>query len=129
MSDVLNQLAAVLEERKARLAELIRGPRSEKIVAARANLEGARHDLELRVIEYERAEKLLMQKLTSPANRDRARAALDAATAAVEFNDFITASSDVGNGEDNFFDCLAGFDRVRRDKTVQVDRGIAFGKG
>ena len=81
------ETTAVLEERKARLAELTRGPRSEKIVAARANLEGARHDLELQVLEYERAEKLLSQKLTSPANRDRARAALDAATAAVEFNE------------------------------------------
>ncbi|MBT8079091.1 MAG: HlyD family efflux transporter periplasmic adaptor subunit [Gammaproteobacteria bacterium] len=78
---------AALEERNARLAELIRGPRSEKIAAARANLEGAKHDLELRMLEYDREQKLLQQNLTSPASRDRARAALDAARAAVEFNE------------------------------------------
>lgn len=81
------EAAATLEEARARLAELVRGPRSEKIEAARANLEGARHDQRLRRLEYDRAERLLEQNLASPANRDRARAALDAAETAVAFNE------------------------------------------
>ena len=62
---------------KARLDELVRGPRTEQIEAAKAELEGARKDWEFRKTELLRQEQLLNQKLTSPDQVDRARTARD----------------------------------------------------
>ncbi len=77
----LAEAEAVLGQAQARRDELVRGPRSEQIAAARANLEGATQDLEFRESELERVREVHARGLASPDLLDRARAALDAAQA------------------------------------------------
>ena len=64
---------------KAKLAEIVRGPRKELIDAARAGLSGAEQELVFRRTEHQRAKKILTQQLGSQEQLDRAKAALDAA--------------------------------------------------
>jgi len=78
---------AALGQSQARLDELVRGPRAELIEAERANVAGAREDVEFRRIEWERAVQVYERQLGSPESRDRARAALDAALAALAFRE------------------------------------------
>ena len=77
----LAEADAVLAQHQARLDELMRGPRSEQIAAARANVEGATQDLEFRQSELDRTREVHARGLASPDALDRARAALDAAQA------------------------------------------------
>lgn len=72
--------AAVLQA-QARLDELVRGPRSELIAAARANAAGAVQELEFRQSEYARAKEIHSRNLASEEALDGAKAALDAALA------------------------------------------------
>ncbi len=69
---------------RARLDELIRGPRKELIVAAQANVEGARDELAFRVTDLARAQEVFELNLASDAIRDRAQAARDNAKAQLE---------------------------------------------
>lgn len=80
----LEEARAVLAQARARLDELIRGPREEQIAAARASLEGAQRQVTFRRRELERAERVLERQLASPESVDVARAALDAAEAELE---------------------------------------------
>jgi HlyD family secretion protein len=80
----LAEASAFLGQARARLDELVRGPRREQIAAARANVDGATRSYEFQQVEYERAEKVHARKLASPDVLDRARAALDAAAASLE---------------------------------------------
>ena len=73
--------AADLAQARARLAELVRGPRSEKISAARANVAGAREELAFRQVEYERIQDVFERDLATAALRDQAEASLDSARA------------------------------------------------
>lgn len=77
----LAEAEAAAGQAKARLDELVRGPRAEQIEQARANLDGAQQDVEFREIEYTRAQDLLERELGSSEFRDRAKAQLDAANA------------------------------------------------
>lgn len=77
----LAEAEAALAQQQARLDELVRGPRSEQIAAARANLEGAIEELEFRNSEFRRITEVHARGLASPDMLDRAEAALDAATA------------------------------------------------
>ena len=77
----LAESAAALGQAQARLDELVRGPRSEQIAAARANVGGAKDELEFRRSDFTRVQKIHAQKLASPELLDRAKAALDAAEA------------------------------------------------
>ena len=77
----LAEAEAALGQAQARLDELVRGPRSEQITAARANVEGATQDLEFRQSELERVREVHARGLASPDLLDRTRAALDAAQA------------------------------------------------
>ncbi len=72
--------AATLQS-QARLDELIRGPRSELIAAARANAAGAAQGLAFRQSEFTRAKEVHDRKLASEEALDSAKAALDAAVA------------------------------------------------
>lgn len=81
------ELEAQLAQHRARLDELTRGPRKEQIDAERANVEGAKQDLEFRRVEYQRALDVFERKLASAENLDRARSALDAAAATLEFRE------------------------------------------
>jgi len=80
----LEEAQASLAQSRARLDELTRGPREEQIAAARASVAGAAREVEFRRTEYDRAERLHAQNLASRESVDRARAALDAATAELE---------------------------------------------
>jgi len=77
----LAEAEAAIGQAQARLDELVRGPRSELIEAARANVSGAARELEFRRSEHARLQELKTRKLTSAESLDRARAALDAAQA------------------------------------------------
>ena len=70
---------AAVHQMKARLDELIRGPLSELIVAARAEVAGAAKELEFRDTRYTRVQELHERNLASDEALDSARAALDAA--------------------------------------------------
>ncbi len=80
----LAEAEAALGQAQARLDELVRGPRTEMIAAARANVEGATQDLEFRENEVERVREIHTRGLASPDQLDRAQAALDAARANVK---------------------------------------------
>jgi len=75
----LAEAAAALGQAQARLDELVRGPRSEQISAARANVEGAKDELAFRRSDYARVQEIFDKKLASDELLDRAKAALDAA--------------------------------------------------
>ncbi len=81
----IRETEAALAQSQARLDELIRGPRREKIAAGRASVGGARQELRFRKTEYDRAQQVFEKELASPDTLDRARAALDRAEAALEF--------------------------------------------
>jgi HlyD family secretion protein len=83
----VRQGEAALAQSKARLDELIRGPRKEQIDAGRARVDGARRDLDYRRIEHQRALRLFERELASPGALDRAKAALDQAEANLELQE------------------------------------------
>ena len=80
----LAEASAAVGQAKARLDELVRGPRQEQIAQARANRDGAQQDVEFRELELQRASRLLESDLASVENRDRAQAQLDSARANLE---------------------------------------------
>jgi HlyD family secretion protein len=77
----LAEAEAAAGQARARLDELVRGPREEQIRQARANLDGAVYDVEYRELRYARARDLFEKELGSEENRDRAKSQLDAANA------------------------------------------------
>ena len=77
----LAEADAALAQQQARLDELVRGPRSEQIAAARASVEGATRDFEFRQSELTRIREIHARGLASPDLLDRANAAFDAAEA------------------------------------------------
>lgn len=77
----LAEAQAALGQAQARLDELVRGPRSEMIAAARASVEGTKDELAFRRSDYERVQEIHARQLASPEQLDQAEAALDAAKA------------------------------------------------
>jgi HlyD family secretion protein len=77
----LAEAEAVLAQMQARLDELVRGPRAERIAAARASVGGATQELEFRESELLRTREVHARGLASPDALDRAQVALDAAEA------------------------------------------------
>jgi HlyD family secretion protein len=75
---------AVLAQAQARLDELVRGPRSEQIAAAQAEVEGATQELDFRNNDLERTQNVFARGLASPDVLDRAKAAQDAAQASLK---------------------------------------------
>jgi len=69
---------------RARLDELIRGPRKEEILAAQANVRGGQDDLEFWETELVRARNLLAKEMASEQLYNRAKAGRDAARASLE---------------------------------------------
>jgi len=69
---------------KARMDEMLRGPRSEQITAARASVEGATQDLDFRQSEHSRISEIHQRGLASTEVLDRANAALDASQATLK---------------------------------------------
>lgn len=72
---------AALAQTQARLDELVRGPRSEQITAARADVEGATQELGFRESDLERAREVFDRGLASAEVLDRAEVARDTAQA------------------------------------------------
>ena len=81
------ELDAVVEQQRARLDELTRGPRKEQIDAERANVAGARRELEFRRVEHRRAQDIFEKKLAAAETLDRAKSALDNAEAMLQFRE------------------------------------------
>ena len=77
----LAEAEATLAQMQARLDELVRGPRSEQISAARANVDGATDELNFRRSDFARVQEIYNKQLASPDLLDRAKAALDTAEA------------------------------------------------
>jgi len=77
----LAEAAALYLQSKARMDEMLRGPRSEQITAARATVEGATQDLDFRQSEQLRVSEIHQRGLASTEALDRANAALDASQA------------------------------------------------
>lgn len=77
----LAEAEATLAQAQARLSELTRGPRSEQIKAARANVQGATRELEFRTSDFKRTKQIHEKNLASAELLDRAKAAFDAAGA------------------------------------------------
>lgn len=80
----LAEAAASVGQAQARLDELVRGPRSEQIAAARANVAGATKELEFRQSEFTRVQEIHDRGLAAAEALDGARAALSAAEAALD---------------------------------------------
>lgn len=78
----LQEAGAARRRAEQRLAELSRGPRQERILAAQARLDGAADKLDTERREYERLERLLAEGVVTDSNLDRALAARQAAQAA-----------------------------------------------
>jgi HlyD family secretion protein len=87
----LGIVEAQLEAARQRLAELVRGPRQERIREARARLAGAQENLVIRSNELTRVSTLVDRGLASEADLDRARNAREGAEADV---DALTAGLD-----------------------------------
>ena len=77
----LAEATALYLHSKARMDEMLRGPRSEQITAARATVEGATQDLDFRQSEQLRISEIHKRGLASTEALDRANAALDASQA------------------------------------------------
>lgn len=77
----IEEVQALTSQAEARLAEMIRGPREERIRAARATAVGAEQTARYRRTELDRATKLLSQGLASQELLDQAQVSLDAAEA------------------------------------------------
>jgi HlyD family secretion protein len=80
----LDQASAAKNVAERRLAELVKGPRSQEITEARANLEAAESARETEVNEYGRVQDLVERKLLSQSALDQARARRDTATGAAK---------------------------------------------
>jgi len=80
----LAEAEAAYQQARARMDELLRGPRKEKIVAARATVEGATQDLDFRQSEFTRIQEIHARGLASADALDTANAALDAAQATLK---------------------------------------------
>lgn len=77
----LSESEALMAQAQARLAELKRGPRTERIEEARARLQGAQSEEENARTELARLQSLATKKLVSSESVDAARTRLKKATA------------------------------------------------
>jgi HlyD family secretion protein len=80
----LDEAEAALAQARARLDELVRGPREELIKAGRANVEGATRELAFRNSEMKRTREVHARGLASAEALDRAQVALDGARASLK---------------------------------------------
>lgn len=80
----LAEAEAGLMHARGRLDELLRGPRDERIEAARANFDAAEKDRVFLAAEFERIREIAARDLASPEALDRARRDLETADATLE---------------------------------------------
>lgn len=77
----IDEVRALTSQAEARLAEMIRGPREERIRAAQATTSGAEQAVKFRRTELDRAARLVSQGLASQELRDQAQVSFDLAEA------------------------------------------------
>jgi HlyD family secretion protein len=80
----LAQARANRDRAEQRFAELVRGPRRERILEARARVEGARENLATLRREYDRMQALIDRRLASPSQLDQAHARRELASAELD---------------------------------------------
>lgn len=78
----LDQARAAQRVAERRYAELVKGPRAQQIIEARAALEAARSSYATEINEHRRVEDMVARKLLSQSQLDQARARRDAAASA-----------------------------------------------
>lgn len=98
-----------------RLAELVRGPRQERIREARARLEGARQNLSFQSDELERIGSLVLRQLAAEADLERQRNLRDKAQSEVSSLEAVldelvagTTSEELGQAEARLAQAEAG---------------------
>jgi HlyD family secretion protein len=123
----LAEAQAAYLQTKARMDELLRGPRSEQIAAGRATVEGATQELEFRESEQSRIETIHNRGLASPDILDRANAALDAAEANLKYRlaqleEMLTGTTieELAQAEQSMEQAAARRDRVQ----IDLDRHV-----
>lgn len=122
MQAQLDQANALLAQQEARLAELRRGPRTELITQARAQLEGAAGTLASARHELDRVRPLVDKKLLSPQDLDKAQAAYDTALAARDAARAILAERETGSTSEELDQAVAA-----RDAASASARALAVG--
>jgi multidrug resistance efflux pump len=78
------EAAAMLAQRKARLDELVAGPRAPEIAAAQARLDAARAQLDLAQLNYDKVKQSFESRAASKDEFDQATEELKSAQATVE---------------------------------------------
>ena len=81
---LLAQVRASLDRAEQFLAELIRGPRSQQVESARAELDARVNELNTQRLEYARVETLVQRKIIPKADLDRIDGSVKVAAANVE---------------------------------------------
>jgi len=116
---------AALARAEQRLAELIRGPRRERIVEAQARVDGARENLGAQRREYDRVAALVEDNLLSPSALDAAYARRELAEAAFEEAQALldellegTTQEELGQAQAAVDEASAAFDRLK----ISADR-------
>jgi HlyD family secretion protein len=106
----LDESRALLAQHAARLAELQRGPREERITQARATLAGAEGNLEAALHELDRVRPLVKQELLTRQDLDNARSAYDTARAARDSARAVLAELEHGSTREELDQAIAARD-------------------
>jgi HlyD family secretion protein len=115
----LDESRALLAQYAARLAELQRGPRAERITQARATLAGAEGTLDAARHELNRVRPLVKQELLTRQDLDNARSAYDTALAARDNALAVLAELEHGTTREELDQAIAA-----RDAAVAAVRGL-----
>jgi len=121
----LDQSRALLAQQEARLKELLRGPRAERIAQARATLAGAEGTLQAASHELDRVQPLVGKKLLSPQELDNARAARDTASAARDAAAAALAELERGSTQEELDQAMAARDAAAaavREQEISLQR-------
>ena len=121
----LDEAEAARAEARARLAELERGPRAERIAEARARWQGAENQLVVRERELERVRQLEKNQLASPEQADTARRQRDTARAERDQARAVLAELETGTTREELDQArqnLARAEATVRALSVSVER-------
>jgi HlyD family secretion protein len=106
----LDESRALLAQHAARLAELQRGPRAERITQARATLAGTEGTLEAARHELDRVRPLAKQELLTRQDLDNAQSAYDTARAARDNARAVLAELEHGTTREELDQAIAARD-------------------
>jgi HlyD family secretion protein len=106
----LEESRALLAQHAARLAELQRGPRTERITQARATLAGTEGSLAAARHELDRVRPLVRQELLTRQDQDNAQSAYDTALAARDAARAVLAELEHGTTREELDQAIAARD-------------------